>query len=99
MKINNSDKKQNIIRRLRRIEGQIRGIQAMIEEERNCTEVLQQLSATSSALKSTSREFFKEYASLCMTELESNTAGEQDTSKEKTQKVLDEMINLLEKTP
>jgi DNA-binding FrmR family transcriptional regulator len=99
MKIDSSEKKQNIIRRLRRVEGQIRGIQTMIADERNCTEILQQLSAASSALKSTSREFFQEYAALCMTEMGSDSGSGNKNAREKTQKVLNEMINLLDKTP
>jgi len=69
MNINNQETKTILIKRLRRIEGQIRGVQGMLEEERDCREIMQQLSAVSSAVKSTSRSFFKDYASLCLAEM------------------------------
>ena len=90
MKIENSDTKSKFIKRLRRIEGQIRGIQSMLDGERDCREIMQQLSAVSSAVKSTSRTFFQDYAVLCLADMD----GEKSN-----QELLGEMINLLEKTP
>ena len=90
MKIENSDTKSKLIKRLRRIEGQVRGIQSMLEGERDCREIMQQLSAVSSAVKSTSRTFFQDYAALCLADMD----GEKSN-----QELLGEMINLLEKTP
>lgn len=43
--------KQKIINRLKRIEGQVRGIQKMVEDDRYCMEILVQISAVQSALK------------------------------------------------
>jgi DNA-binding FrmR family transcriptional regulator len=91
MKIENRETKEQLIKRLRRIEGQVRGVQAMLDEERDCREIMQQLSAVSSAVKSTSRTFFKDYAALCLTEM-----GEENQS---NPELLDEMIKLLDKTP
>ncbi len=45
-----SDHKDALLKRLRRIEGQVRGIQKMVEEERYCIDVLTQLAAVTSAL-------------------------------------------------
>ncbi|WP_371747550.1 metal-sensing transcriptional repressor [Terribacillus sp. DMT04] len=45
------DEKQNVINRLKRIEGQVRGIQKMVGEDRYCMDILVQLSAIQSALK------------------------------------------------
>lgn len=50
-----ADKKQQLIARLKRIEGQMRGIQAMIEREEPCDHVLQQMAAARKALE---RAFF-----------------------------------------
>ncbi len=91
MKIENRETKEQLIKRLRRIEGQVRGLQSMLDEERDCREIMQQLSAVSSAVKSTSRTFFKDYAALCLTEM-----GEEN---QKNPELLDEMIKLLDKTP
>ena len=93
MKIENTDTKEKLIKRLRRIEGQIQGIQSMLDDERNCREIMQQLSAVSSAVKSTSRIFFRDYATLCMAELEGADLPDNNTE------LLDEMISLLDKTP
>ncbi|MUK89264.1 metal-sensing transcriptional repressor [Ornithinibacillus sp. L9] len=45
------DEKQAVINRLKRIEGQVRGIQKMVEEDRYCVDILVQISAISAALK------------------------------------------------
>jgi DNA-binding FrmR family transcriptional regulator len=91
MKIENQETKQQLIKRLRRIEGQVRGLQAMLDDERDCREIMQQLSAVSSAVKSTSRSFFRDYAALCLSDL----GGKQQPDLE----LLEEMLQLLEKTP
>ncbi|HEY8644581.1 MAG TPA: metal-sensitive transcriptional regulator, partial [Gaiellaceae bacterium] len=41
-----SDQKAALLKRLKRIEGQVRGLQSMIEEERYCIDILTQVSAT-----------------------------------------------------
>lgn len=46
-----NDEKKKIINRLKRIEGQVRGIQKMVEEDRYCVDILIQISAVQSALK------------------------------------------------
>ena len=45
------DEKEKVINRLKRIEGQVRGIQNMVEEDRYCVDILVQISAIQSALK------------------------------------------------
>jgi DNA-binding FrmR family transcriptional regulator len=92
MKIENQETKLKLIRRLRRIEGQLRGLQAMLEDERDCREIMQQLSAVSSAVKSTSRSFFQDYAVLCLLDME--RGGPEDSHV-----LLTEMMGLLDKTP
>jgi DNA-binding FrmR family transcriptional regulator len=64
----------------------------MLDEERDCREIMQQLSAVASAVRSTSRKFFEDYASLCLSDMEGNQA-------EENQKLLREMVALLDKTP
>lgn len=50
-KLRTTDEKQKTINRLKRIEGQVRGIQKMVEEDRYCADILVQFSAIQSALK------------------------------------------------
>ncbi len=100
MKIENLDTKNKLIKRLRRIEGQVRGIQTMLEEERDCREIMQQLSAISSAIKSTSRTFFQNYAAMCLMEMEGVILSDKNPDQKVfNEKMLGEMIALLDKTP
>jgi DNA-binding FrmR family transcriptional regulator len=49
-KINNTEKKRALILRLKRVEGQLRGIQSLIDDEADCEKIAQQLSASRKAL-------------------------------------------------
>ena len=51
--------------RLRKIEGQIRGIQKMVEAERDCIDILTQLTAVKSGLQSVAALVLQNYASIC----------------------------------
>src|SRR5258707_221961 len=53
--------------RLRRIEGQVRGIQKMVEEERYCADVLGLLSAVHEALRAVGRELIRNHLRHCAT--------------------------------
>lgn len=53
--------------RLRRIEGQVRGIQQMVENERYCADVLTQISAVQEALRAVSRELMRNHLKHCAT--------------------------------
>lgn len=61
------DAKKNVLIRLNRIEGQIRGIRKMIEGEEDCKAILTQLSAVKSALDSTSAIILDTHAKECLT--------------------------------
>ena len=54
-------------KRLRRIEGQLRGIQKMIEEERYCADILVQISSVQEALRSVGRELLRNHLKHCAT--------------------------------
>ena len=60
--------KHTIGSRLRRIEGQVRGVQKMIEEERYCAEVLMQLSSVQEALRGVGRALLFNHLKHCATE-------------------------------
>ena len=60
--------KDNCIRRLKASEGQIRGLQEMIEQVRPCMEVLTQLAAVQSALRQVSRIILRNYLENCATQ-------------------------------
>jgi DNA-binding FrmR family transcriptional regulator len=48
--------RSDLIKRLRRIEGQVRGLQKMVEEDRYCPDILTQISSVQEALRSVGRE-------------------------------------------
>ena len=60
--------KHSIGTRLRRIEGQVRGLQKMIEEERYCADVLMQLSSVQEALRGVGRTLLHNHLKHCVTE-------------------------------
>jgi CsoR family transcriptional regulator, copper-sensing transcriptional repressor len=100
MKIQNSETKEKLIQRLRRIEGQVRGVQAMLNEERDCREIMQQLAAIHSAVQSTSRTFLQDYATICLAEMDDDAPVEAKLGLQtKREKMVQDMIALLDKTP
>jgi DNA-binding FrmR family transcriptional regulator len=60
--------KHSIGTRLRRIEGQVRGLQKMVEEERYCADVLMQLSSVQEALRGVGRGLLHNHLKHCVTE-------------------------------
>jgi CsoR family transcriptional regulator, copper-sensing transcriptional repressor len=62
-----SQQKDDYAKRLRRIEGQVRGIARMIEEDKYCIDVLTQVSAVSSALRSVALNLLDEHLNHCVT--------------------------------
>ena len=69
--MNEDEKKQgDLIRRLNRIEGQVRGIRKMIEEKRECAATLQQISAVRSALFKVGVSYVSDSLEGCMEDRE-----------------------------
>ena len=60
--------KDNYLRRLRRIEGQARGLQRMVEEEKYCIDILTQVSAMTKALQSVALGLLDEHLAHCVVE-------------------------------
>jgi DNA-binding FrmR family transcriptional regulator len=60
--------KTAVLHRLRRIEGQVRGLQKMVEEERYCADVLTQVSSVQEALRGVSRAMLHNHLKHCATE-------------------------------
>jgi DNA-binding FrmR family transcriptional regulator len=66
MKLNDQQAQKRMISRLRRIEGQLRGVQSMVEENRDCHEIMQQMAAIRSAVQSASQTMLEEYSETCL---------------------------------
>jgi CsoR family transcriptional regulator, copper-sensing transcriptional repressor len=60
------DKKGAVQQRLRRIEGQVRGVQRMVEEDAYCIDVLTQISAATKALQAVALELLDEHLAHCV---------------------------------
>ena len=60
--------KRSVLTRLRRIEGQVRGLQKMVEEERYCADVLTQVSSVQEALRGVGRAMLHNHLRHCATE-------------------------------
>lgn len=63
-----SPQKENYAKRLRRIEGQVRGIAKMIDEDKYCIDVLTQISAVNSALQSVALGLLDEHLGHCVSQ-------------------------------
>ena len=83
---------ERIVNRLRRVEGQVRGITQMVENDRYCIDILHQLQAVKSALARAEDEILKNHASHCIAE--AIASGDADKQREK----FGELIDLFSKT-
>ncbi len=63
-----SEAKERNLARLRRIEGQVRGLQKMVEEDRYCADILGQVSAVQEALRAVGRELMRNHLKHCATQ-------------------------------
>jgi DNA-binding FrmR family transcriptional regulator len=61
-----SGRKEEVLKRLRRIEGQVRGLQRMVDEDVYCIDVLTQVSAATKALQSVALELLGDHLSHCV---------------------------------
>ena len=60
-----ADIKERNLKRLRRIEGQVRGLQKMVEEDRYCADIMTQISSVQEALRAVGRELMRNHLKHC----------------------------------
>ena len=79
MKRGYSDDKYAVLRRLRRIEGQVRGLQRMVEDDAYCIDVLTQVSAATRALQEVALGLLSDHLSHCVQDalIEGGAAAEE----------------------
>lgn len=80
------EEKERLIKRLKRVEGQVRGIQKMIEEDRYCVDILVQISAIESAMKQVGYAITERHMKHCVSD--AIKAGDGNDSIEELMKVL-----------
>lgn len=81
----------NHLPRIKRIEGQVRGISKMVEEQRYCVDILTQLKAIRSAIKSLEGKILEEHLNHCV-----HSALSSGNNKER-QAMVEELLNLVKK--
>ncbi len=81
-----SANKQALIARLHRIEGQVRGIERMIEDDRYCIDVLTQISAATTALDTVALKVLDDHVSHCVAG--AMASGDPAAAEEKTKELL-----------
>ncbi|MEO8336654.1 MAG: metal-sensitive transcriptional regulator [bacterium] len=83
-----ADVKLRNVTRLRRIEGQVRGLQKMVEEDRYCADIMTQISSVHEALRSVGRALMRNHLKHCAT---SAIRSDPDTA----DKMYDELVDLM----
>ena len=86
------DDKPKLINRLNRIEGQVRGVTRMVEEDRYCIDILTQVQAARAALTRVETELLKQHLGHCIEG--AIVSGDKDSQRQKAA----ELIQLLERT-
>ncbi len=79
---------KDLVKRLNKIEGQIRGIKAMVEDNRYCVDIITQVSAVQSAINSFNKELLASHIKTCVV----------DDIKAGNEEAIDELCDLLKKT-
>ena len=79
--------KQSVINRLRRIEGQVKGITKMVEEDRYCIDILNQTAAITSALKNVENIVMENHLNTCVAE--AMRSNDEEVKREKSAEVMD----------
>jgi DNA-binding FrmR family transcriptional regulator len=79
--------KDALVKRLHRIEGQVRGIERMVEDERYCIDILTQISAVTTALESLAFRILDDHVQHCVAG--ALAAGDPEAAQEKSRELLD----------
>ena len=85
-----TDAKERNRKRLRRIEGQVRGLQKMVDDDRYCADILTQISSVHEALRAVGRELMRNHLKHCAT---SAIRSDEDQA----EKMYDELVEMMYK--
>jgi len=85
-----SDAKSRNLLRLRRIEGQVRGLQKMVEDDRYCADIMTQIASTHEALRAVGRELMRNHLKHC-------AASAIRTGGEEASEMYDELVDMMYK--
>ena len=79
--------RSSLVTRLHRIEGQVRGLERMVGEERTCVDVLTQIAAVTLALESLATKLLEDHVNRCVAD--ALASGDSDVAEAKTRELLD----------
>jgi CsoR family transcriptional regulator, copper-sensing transcriptional repressor len=79
--------KETLVKRLHRIEGQVRGIERMVEDDRYCIDILTQISAVNTALESLAFKVLDDHVNHCV--VDAISSGDPDAAAEKSKELLE----------
>ena len=85
------EQRKAVLTRLRRIEGQVRGLQRMVEADRYCGDVLNQIASAQQALRSVSKVILRNHLETCVTD------ALQSGDRVAAERMYDEVMSLLDK--
>lgn len=77
-----SENKEQVLKRLSRAEGQIRGVSNMVQDDKYCIDILTQISAAKAALDKVALELLRDHARHCLSNDEVHSHGEGDKADE-----------------
>ena len=83
----NETEKAELVKRLNRIEGQVRGVKSMVEDDRYCVDIVTQVSAIQAALNAFNKELLARHIKSCVA----------DDIREGNEEAVDELCELLKK--
>jgi len=81
-----SAERKKLQNRLRRIEGQVRGIEKMVEDDRYCIDILTQIAATTTALETVGLKILEDHTRHCVAG--ALASGDENVAQEKTEELL-----------
>jgi DNA-binding FrmR family transcriptional regulator len=83
-----ADVKERNLKRLRRIEGQVRGLQKMVDDERYCAEILTQIASVHEALRGVGRELMRNHLKHCASTAIRRSGGDAEA-------MYDELVDMM----
>ena len=87
MSIMQNETKPAVLKRLKRIEGQVRGLARMVEEDRYCIDVVTQISAVRAALRRAEEEILRDHVAHCVEH--AIASGDRDDQRQKIAEIMD----------
>jgi len=89
-----TENRKKIVNRFRRIEGQIRGLEKLVENEAPCLDILTQVSAVTAAIKKAGTEVIRVYLDQCLAEVPRKSGTNQEAKIKAFQKALSRYIDM-----